>query len=335
MLSATLDYILTLPDVLASALDSPSAGDSSAATNSSTPAIRPSLDLAIVLHSLLKSSSFFLIPTETFLHPPLPSVGVRVFQSAHVDELARAALGAEKETAALSSGAIWSVGLEETAGPGDGGGGDEAARSVKRRRKEELPAVYRFEDEDFPDEEDGAAHAPGPSSATLPSTRPRRRKEWEDTAGWSADLTDLRTNYVKAKASGFPRLSADAAAAVATPSATRTEGLQDDVADEPNPARQVLARAQGITLQALESVEKLGIGGGSGGGVPAAGEGGKKAGEKDLLGLVVQAEAEEGDAGGDGFVGGGDAAVVAMAVPAGEQKDFALYRHHVDALRQS
>ncbi|SCV69926.1 BQ2448_1320 [Microbotryum intermedium] len=67
----TLEHVLTLPNSLASALDS---RPSSIGTSSSS-SLPPSLDLHQVLLWLLESQAFFVIPSETYRHPNrLPAV---------------------------------------------------------------------------------------------------------------------------------------------------------------------------------------------------------------------------------------------------------------------
>ncbi|SGY13451.1 BQ5605_C010g05868 [Microbotryum silenes-dioicae] len=67
----TLEHLLTLPHTLASALDSRTNSDGP----SSSSILQPSLDLHRVLLSLLEAQAFFIVPSETFLHPrQLPTV---------------------------------------------------------------------------------------------------------------------------------------------------------------------------------------------------------------------------------------------------------------------
>ncbi|SCZ89848.1 BZ3500_MvSof-1268-A1-R1_Chr9g10617 [Microbotryum saponariae] len=67
----TLEHLLNLPHKLASALDSHATSDSP----SSSLIVQPSLDLHQVLLSLLEAQAFFIVPSETFLHPrQLPTV---------------------------------------------------------------------------------------------------------------------------------------------------------------------------------------------------------------------------------------------------------------------
>ncbi|GAA5925661.1 hypothetical protein JCM1841_004799 [Sporobolomyces salmonicolor] len=90
----TLEYLLTLPDVLSPSLDSPFL------SSTSSPILPPSADLLHILSTLLfpASPAIHLVPTPLYLHPsPLPCVSVQDVSKRDLAGTAQLLLGAEEE----------------------------------------------------------------------------------------------------------------------------------------------------------------------------------------------------------------------------------------------
>ncbi|GAA5958913.1 hypothetical protein JCM21900_005409 [Sporobolomyces salmonicolor] len=90
----TLEYLLTLPDVLSPSLDSPFLA------STSSPSLPPSADLLHILSTLLfpASPAIHLVPTPLYLHPsPLPCVSVQDVSKRDLAGTAQLLLGAEEE----------------------------------------------------------------------------------------------------------------------------------------------------------------------------------------------------------------------------------------------
>lgn len=104
--TATMDYILSLSSLLPSLLAPSSASTSSPPSSSPTPL---ELDLSSVLLHLLKSSAFHLIPSPTFMHPPLPSVEVREARRGGFEQAGKGVLGVEEEMGLLVDGRVMEV----------------------------------------------------------------------------------------------------------------------------------------------------------------------------------------------------------------------------------
>lgn len=69
--------------------------------STSTSAPHPALDLSVVLHSLITRNAFFVIPSQSYLFPPVPSVSVHDSKQRNLHETAKLLLGAEEEMNAL------------------------------------------------------------------------------------------------------------------------------------------------------------------------------------------------------------------------------------------
>lgn len=169
---ATLEYLLTFPDVLAPSLQPSSTTNipaSAPATNeaseaaSATPS--PSLDLLVVITSLISSNAFLIVPTPTFLFPPLPSNSIREIRRKGTDKTAMSLLGAEEEMEALVDGRFGDLPESD----------DQIGSPGGRARSQAVGAVG-----------DG---------------------EWDDEKGWSAELRSLQTEYLKTKNLAFPTTS--------------------------------------------------------------------------------------------------------------------------------
>ncbi|ORY89693.1 hypothetical protein BCR35DRAFT_300117, partial [Leucosporidium creatinivorum] len=192
----TLQYLLTLPDVLAPSLDdppSPTATDTLPATSNvdqanedvAATAALPSLDLSVILTSLISENAFFLVPTPTFLFPPLPSNSIREARRKGMDKTAMGLLGAEEEMEALVDGRFGDVpAIGDRSGSPDG-----------RSRSQTVGG-----------EGDG---------------------EWDDEKGWMANLGSLQGDYLKTKSSAFPTTSA--ASSTSNPRPTATNVLESRV----------------------------------------------------------------------------------------------------------
>lgn len=215
--------------------------------NSTVP---PSLDLAVVLRTLLMADSFMLVPTETFLHPPLPSVGVREARATDVDNLAKKVLSVEDEVAFLSSGRLEGAFLEtrqrvmETAGrleAEQSSGGTTA--TAKKRPYEAVPAVYQFQNA----KRVRRGSSDGPERDTVESDADRR-KWWDDDKGWLSNLRELKDSYVVTRDKSFPD----------TTSTTGESGLGRQDTNDLTLTEQIFAQAELMTRRALENVGRFG-----------------------------------------------------------------------------
>ncbi|BGP40960.1 hypothetical protein JCM10449v2_004925 [Rhodotorula kratochvilovae] len=140
---AMLEYILALPAQLAPALD-PVAPVDPSLSGADPFAAHPSADLLCVIHAIVTSNLFLLIPSQVFLHPaPLPSVRVvpdpkRLRRQA---QRGLALLGAQEEVDGLLRGRIRR---------------DTGRAGRKRRREEE-----EDEEEDESDDDGGSSSDEG------------------------------------------------------------------------------------------------------------------------------------------------------------------------------
>ncbi|GAA5907704.1 hypothetical protein JCM5296_007446 [Sporobolomyces johnsonii] len=130
----TLEYLLTLSDLLSPSLDSPFLA------STSSPIPPPSADLLHILSTLLSPTNpaIHLVPTPLYLHPsPLPSVSVQDVSKRDLAGTAQLLLGAEEELSLWQNGRVNELerlrrnnnadadGDAEDGGEGGGGGGAE------------------------------------------------------------------------------------------------------------------------------------------------------------------------------------------------------------------
>ncbi|GAA6021788.1 hypothetical protein JCM10207_002059 [Rhodosporidiobolus poonsookiae] len=124
----TVEYILTLPETLAPALDA------------SRPSLDPppSADLSFILGTLCSEHAFLLLPTEIYAHPTLPAVYVVTGTENDTRDLAVLLLGAEEEADALREGGFSRV----------------AKRALRDAEDDEDDEEEEDEEEDAEEEED-------------------------------------------------------------------------------------------------------------------------------------------------------------------------------------
>ncbi|GAA5824484.1 hypothetical protein JCM11251_000442 [Rhodosporidiobolus azoricus] len=66
----------------------------------------PSADLALALHSLVSQNAFFLVPTQSYVHPSLPCVRLEDTAQAETRDVATVLLGAEEEMRRIKRGEL-------------------------------------------------------------------------------------------------------------------------------------------------------------------------------------------------------------------------------------
>lgn len=116
--------------------------------------------------------AFFLIPTESYLFPCLPSVSIRDGNESNLKETAKLVLGAEEEMFKLASGDITSlIGIKSVLGL------DSEGR--------QMAIGGAGEDENENDY----------SSIEM---------EWKEGSGWKGNLKEMQERYLKEKEKGFP-----------------------------------------------------------------------------------------------------------------------------------
>lgn len=144
-----LEYLIALPEQLSAALDSPSPSHALV----DPP---PSSDLSTVLHSLLTSSSFHLVPPQTFLHPPAAALPlVRAVPDPRTvrrrAQRALALLGAGEEARGLVLGRGRRGGGRKKRRRGRGGEDSES----ESEEEEEEEDGSGMEDDEAEEEEEG------------------------------------------------------------------------------------------------------------------------------------------------------------------------------------
>ncbi|GAA6034533.1 hypothetical protein JCM8097_005380 [Rhodosporidiobolus ruineniae] len=131
----TLEHLLTFPSAHAAQLDSlfPSSDSSPSG----------SYDLLFTLHCLLSSSAFFLLPSEVYSHPHLPTVALQSAAERGQDrDVALLLLAAEREADALRQGELSKVARRAMMTAA------EAAAEDGEEEEEEEEAAEEDEDEE-------------------------------------------------------------------------------------------------------------------------------------------------------------------------------------------
>ncbi|BGP17078.1 hypothetical protein JCM10213_006892 [Rhodosporidiobolus nylandii] len=130
---ATLQYILSLSTKLGPHLDA-------AQPTSSAPP--PSADVSFVLHSLLASNAFFLVPTPIYTLPPLPCVSLVDTSTADTADIAALLLGVDAETMALKEGNLREVARRAFMTAEEEDEEDEEDLRETEQQREEDPASW-------------------------------------------------------------------------------------------------------------------------------------------------------------------------------------------------
>lgn len=260
--TVTFEHILSLPELLGPTLDA------SICTSSDLTSSPPlSADLSFILHALLSSSAFLLVPSQLYNYPPLPCVSlIDVSQASHKD-LSILLQSIKAESRVVREGRFSkvarAVGL--SAGPDEDDSGDE-------------------EDED--DDEEAA--------------------EEQDLPSWGAStLRSLAAAYSRAKTTSSS-LDAPSTFSFASHSLSPAPAGVGGLLTPSSLARprnrlqlDVLSRAEALTREAVEKLPGGGegvvelLGGGEGGG-------GRKRGMLRLVKGRRGKKRKEGDGVGEG-----------------------------------
>lgn len=215
----TLDYILTIPTALSSfllpPLDTPTQPIASASQTLNINSCTSDLDE--IIYSLLAREAFFLIPTQSYLFPSLPSVTIKDRNELNLKETAKLVLGTEEEIYNLAKGDV------------------ESLNGIK--------SLLGFN-------EDGVSMGGLVGGGGEENDYTSIEKEWKDDSGWKGNLKEMQERYLKEKRKGFPLPSTSSTATSSTTGSSRKK--QKTSITKSTLKSITLSQAQNLTLAALK-----------------------------------------------------------------------------------